>query len=194
MTQADTPEHRAAEAGGFDSALELVDAWSAKASRQLFRVGIYVMLPALVVLVSTDVVLRYVFDAPLQWARDVNGLFLLMSIAASLPHAWDRAYHIRMEVAYDRFPSSSKRIVDVLSATAGVVFFGLMAAQAAAYVPFMIRTGETGEDLLWPLWPYMAFMSACAALTVVRIVANPAMNVVAGHGDASAASAEEPRP
>jgi hypothetical protein len=56
-----------------------------------------------------------------------------------------------------------------------VVFFGLMAFQAAAYVPFMMRTGETGEDLLWPLWPYMAFMSVCAALTVVRLVANPSM-------------------
>jgi TRAP-type C4-dicarboxylate transport system permease small subunit len=190
LIQADTPEHRGAEAGVLDSALRSVDVWSRAVSRQLFRLGIYVMLPALVVLVTTDVVLRYVFDSPLQWARDVSGLFLLMSIAAALPHAWDRAYHIRMEVAYDRFPPTSKRVVDVVSAAAGVVFFGLMAAQAAAYVPFMIRTGETGEDLLWPLWPYMAFMSVCAALTVVRLIANPAMTVAAGHGGQSA-SAEE---
>jgi TRAP-type C4-dicarboxylate transport system permease small subunit len=189
LSPADTPENRV-EAGGLDAAFSLVDAWSARLSRLLFRLGIYVMLPALVVLVTTDVVLRYVFDSPLQWARDVSGLFLLMSIAAALPHAWDRAYHIRMEVAYDRFPPRPKRLVDVLSAVAGVVFFGSMAAQAAAYVPFMIRTGETGEDLLWPLWPYMAFMSVCAALTAVRLIANPAMNVAAGRG---AGSAEEPR-
>jgi TRAP-type C4-dicarboxylate transport system permease small subunit len=171
--EAETPE---VAISGFDSALRVADVWSAKLSRQLFRLGIYVMLPALVVLVTADVVLRYVFDAPLQWARDVNGLFLLMSIAAALPHAWDRAYHIRMDVAYERFPPGLKRSVDVLSAFAGVVFFGLMAFQAAAYVPFMVRTGETGEDLLWPLWPYMAFMSVCAALTVVRLIANPSMS------------------
>jgi TRAP-type C4-dicarboxylate transport system permease small subunit len=169
--EAEDPE---AAASGFDAALRVADVWSAKLSHQLFRLGIYVMLPALVVLVTTDVVLRYVFDAPLQWARDVNGLFLLMSIAAALPHAWDRAYHIRMEVVYERFPPGLKRSVDVLSAFAGVVFFGLMAFQAAAYVPFMMRTGETGEDLLWPLWPYMAFMAFCAALAVVRLVVNPA--------------------
>ena len=108
-------------------------------------------------------------------ARDVSGLFLLMAIAAALPHAWDRAYHIRMEVVYERFPPRTRRAVDVLSAVAGVVFFGLMSVQAAAYVPFMMRTGETGEDLLWPLWPYMAFLSACAALTVLRLVCNPSM-------------------
>jgi TRAP-type C4-dicarboxylate transport system permease small subunit len=173
-----TPEAgapRAIGTGALDSALGALDAWSAKASHHLFRLGIYVMLPVLVALVTTDVVLRYVFDAPLQWARDVSGLLLLMSIAAALPHAWDRSYHIRMEVVYDRFSLAWRRRVDVLSAVCGILFFGLMSLQAAAYVPFMIGTGETGEDLLWPLWPYMAFLSFCAALTVVRLIANPGM-------------------
>jgi TRAP-type C4-dicarboxylate transport system permease small subunit len=163
----------ASPARGVDVAFERIDRWSAGLSHQLFRLGIYIMLPALVVLVTLDVVLRYVFDAPLQWARDVSGLFLLMSICSVLPHAWDRAYHIRMEVAYDRFPEKRRWQVDVLSAVSGIVFFGMIAVQAARYVPFMIRTGETGEDLLWPLWPYMAFMSVSAAVTVARIFANP---------------------
>lgn len=157
-----------------DAVFARVDRWSAAASRQLFRLGIYILLPALVVLVTLDVVLRYVFDAPLQWARDVSGLFLLMSICAALPHAWDRAYHIRMEVVYDRFSEKRKRQVDVLSAVSGIVFFGMIAVQGARYVPFMIRTGETGEDLLWPLWPYMAFMALCALVSAARIFANPA--------------------
>ena len=157
-----------------DSAFARVDRWSGEASHQLFRLGSYVMLPALVVLVTLDVVLRYVFDSPLQWARDVSGLFLLMAICAVLPHAWDRSYHIRMEVVYDRFSERGKRQVDVLSAASGIVFFGMMAFQAARYVPFMIRTGETGEDLMWPLWPYMAFMASCALVTVARLFANPA--------------------
>ncbi|MGE0158895.1 MAG: TRAP transporter small permease [Gemmatimonadales bacterium] len=177
----------------FDAAFRRIDRASEKAARALFRVGVFVTLPALVVLVTTDVVLRYVFDSPLQWARDVSGLFLLMSIAAALPHAWDRSYHIRMEVVYDRFPARWKQASDVLSAFAGIVFFGAMGAQAAAYVPFMIRTGETGEDLLWPLWPYMAFLAVCAALTVVRLVANPAMSPT--HGAAgSQAILEEVHP
>jgi TRAP-type C4-dicarboxylate transport system permease small subunit len=179
-------------AGRFDASLQALDRWSARASRRLFELGIYLMLPALVALVTTDVVLRYVFDAPLQWARDVSGLFLLMSIAAALPHAWDRSYHIRMEVLYDRFPVRSRRAVDVISAVCGIVFFGLMAAQAAAYVPFMIRTGETGEDLLWPLWPYMAFLAACAGLTVVRLVANPGMLGARARSSAQAEDADEP--
>jgi TRAP-type C4-dicarboxylate transport system permease small subunit len=150
-----------------------LDRASARASAALFRLGIYVMLPALVALVNVDVVMRYVFDAPLQWARDVSGLLLLMSISAALPHAWDRSYHIRMEVVYDRLAVARRRLVDVLSVVSGIIYFGMMAVQAVLYVPFMMRTGETGEDLLWPLWPYMAFMAVCGFVTVARLLCNP---------------------
>ena len=132
------------------------------------------MMPALVVLVTLDVALRYLFNAPLQWGRDVNGLFLLMTIFCALPHAWDRAYHIRMEVFYLRLSDTRRRTVDVLASVAGIIVFGLMAVQGARFVPFMIATGETGEDLDAPLWPFMGILSACAVVMVARVFSNPA--------------------
>lgn len=156
-----------------DSALQRLDRWSERISFELFRFGLYVTMPALVVLVSLDVTLRYVFNAPLQWARDVNGLLLLITIFTALPHAWDRAYHIRMEVFYSRFSEERQRVADVLSSLSGVIFFGMMAVQGARFVPFMIQTGETGEDLEFPLWPFMAILSFCALVVVARVLANP---------------------
>ncbi|HJN42863.1 MAG: TRAP transporter small permease [Vicinamibacterales bacterium] len=157
-----------------DPAADRIDRWSERASYELFRLALYVTMPSLVVLVTLDVALRYLFNAPLQWGRDANGLLLLMTIFCALPHAWDRAYHIRMEVFYIRLSSARRRGVDVLSSVAGIIVFGLMAVQGARFVPFMIRTGETGEDLNLPLWPFMGFLSVCAFVMVARIFANPA--------------------
>jgi len=176
----DGPSGASADAGpespldtGLDQALYRLDRWSERISFELFRFGLYVTMPALVVLVSLDVTLRYVFNAPLQWARDVNGILLLVTIFSALPHAWDRAYHIRMEVFYERFSAGKRRIADILSSVSGVIFFGLMAVQAARFVPFMMQTGETGEDLDFPLWPFMAVLSFCAVVVVARIFSNP---------------------
>lgn len=157
-----------------DGAAESLDSWSERASYELFRLGIYVTMPALVVLVTLDVALRYVFTAPLEWGRDVNGLLLLMTIFCALPHAWDRAYHIRMEVFYIRLSRKGRLRANVLGSVAGIVVFGLMAVQAALFVPFMIVTGETGEDLRLPIWPFMAFLCLCASVLVARLFANPA--------------------
>ena len=170
------------KAGGalawLDGAAESVDRWSERASYELFRLGIYVTMPALVVLVTLDVALRYVFNAPLEWGRDINGLLLLMTLFCALPHAWDRAYHIRMEVFYIRLSAMGRRRANVLGSVAGIVVFGLMAVQAARFVPFMIATGETGEDLRLQIWPFMGFLSFCAFVLVARMFANPA-----GQGD-----------
>jgi len=175
----------AAEGGGGLSALDALgaalDRASARLSRELFRVGVYVVLPALVVLVTADVTLRYLFDAPLQWARDVNGLLLLSSIYCALPHSWDRAYHIRMELFYNRASVVGRRRLDVLASVAGIAVFGLMGIQALRYLPFMIRTRETGEDLLLPIWPFMGVLAFCCLVMVARLFANPAASEE-GHG------------
>ena len=158
----------------FDAALEIVDRWSEKLARRMFAVSIYVMMPALVALVTLDVALRYLFNAPLQWGRDVNGLLLLMTIFGALPHAWDRSYHIRMEVLYVRLSDARRRTVDVLASVAGIIVFGLMAVQGARFVPFMMSTGETGEDLDQPLWPFMGILAACAGVMAARVFSDPA--------------------
>ncbi len=156
-----------------DAALEVVDDWSKWISLALFRVAVDAALPALMVIVTLDVVLRYVFNSPLPWGRDVNGLLLLITIFSALPHAWDRGYHIRMEVFYNRLQGKPRRVADVATGVAGILFFGLMGVQALRFTPYMAVTGETGEDLLLPVWPFMAYMGFCSLVLAARLIGNP---------------------
>ncbi len=156
-----------------DSALVHVDRWSAVASRWLHRLGVYVGLPALVLLVTVDVLLRYLFNAPLGWGRDANGLLLLMTLFSCLPRAWDLGYHIRMEIFYARMSKRTQEIADVLTAVAGIVFFASIGIQGLRFVPYMMATDETGEDLLIPLWPFMTFMALASLVFAARLLSNP---------------------
>jgi len=153
--------------------LAWLDRLSARASEGLYALGVYGALPALLGLVTIDVVLRYIFNAPLQWSRDANGLLLLIALFSALPAAWDRGHHIRMEIFYLRWPSRLRIVADVLSALAGISMFGLLAVQSVAFTSYMAATGETGEDLVAPLWPFMAFIGLCGAVFVARLISNP---------------------
>lgn len=156
-----------------NSPFDRVDRWSDWAAQRLFHVSVYGGLPALVVLVTLDVILRYVFDSPLHWGRNVNGLLLLISTFSALPHAWDRGYHIRMELLYGRMRGTSRGWADIVAAVSGIGVLGLLMVQAWRFVPYMARTGETGEELLIPVWPFMAAMGICAMVFVGRMLANP---------------------
>ncbi len=159
--------------GLFDAGLAGVDAWSDRISKALFRVAVDAALPALMALVTLDVVLRYVFNSPLPWGRDVNGLLLLITVFSALPHGWDRGYHIRMEVFYNRLQGRARGVADVATGAAGILFFALMGVQALRFTPYMAATGETGEDLLLPVWPFMLYMGLCSLVLVARLLGNP---------------------
>ena len=150
-----------------------LDRWSERASRWLYNLGVYGALPALFVLVTLEVVLRYIFNAPLQWSRDANGLLLLITLFSALPHAWDNGYHIRMEIIHGRLSPRWRSVADVLSALAGFVFFSLLTAQALLFTRYMFVTNETGEDLNAPLWPFMVFVAVCGLVFSARLLANP---------------------
>lgn len=167
--------------GTLATAMDRIDQWSDAAARALFRLATYGGLPALVALVTLDVVLRYVFDAPLRWGRNVNGLLLLVTMFSALPHAWDRGFHIRMELLHDRMKGAVRGWADVVAALCGIFVLGLLFVQAWLFVPYMARTGETGEELLVPVWPVMGFMGACALVFVLRMLSNPQATPVEGH-------------
>ncbi len=156
-----------------DAVLEGVDAWSDRISRALFRVAVDAALPALMALVTLDVVLRYVFNSPLPWGRDVNGLLLLITVFSALPHGWDRGYHIRMEVFYNRLGGRARGVADVATGVLGILFFAFMGIQALRFTPYMAATTETGEDLLLPVWPFMAYMGFCSLVLAARLIGNP---------------------
>ena len=156
-----------------DAALASTDVWSNRISTALFRVAVDAALPALMAIVTLDVILRYVFNSPLPWGRDVIGLLLLITIFSALPHAWDRRYHIRMEVFYSRLQGRARNLADVTTGVAGILFFALMGIQALRFAPYMAATGETGENLLVPAWPFMAYMGFCSLVLVARLIGNP---------------------
>jgi len=156
-----------------DAALASTDVWSSRISAVLFHVAVDATLPALTVIVTVDVILRYVFNSPLPWGRDVNGLLLLITIFSALPHAWDTGYHIRMEVFYSRLKGRARNWADVATGVAGILFFALMGIQALRFAPYMAATGETGEELLVPVWPFMAYMGFCSLVLAARLIGNP---------------------
>lgn len=162
--------------------LAAIDRWSLRASHSLCNLAVYGALPALLILVTLDVVLRYAFNSPMQWSRDVSGLLLLVTLFSALPHAWDQAYHIRMEIVHARLSTIWRNAADIVSAAAAFIFLMLLAVQAVMFSYYMYSIDETGEDLDALLWPFMLYVAFCGVVFAARVISNPSAERVAGAG------------
>ena len=136
------------------------------------KVGTILFLNCIVALVTVDVVLRYVFNAPIWGSKEINGLFLILVFFFSLCYCWDDGKHIRVEIFYGLFKDRLKVGADILTALAGMVFSGLLAFHYIVDMPYVIRTSESGEELGLPFWPVKIIIAFCCTLFFIKMLAH----------------------
>ena len=140
-------------------------------ARVLHWAGILAGIPALVVLVCVDVLLRYGFNAPLVWGNDVSTLLLLVVFFASLPQCSAEGGHIRMELLYNRLGRRGRHAADALSVLCGLIFAAVLTYQAFTSSAEMFRYGEGAEMIDIPYWPFALFMGLCGGILSLRFAA-----------------------
>jgi TRAP-type C4-dicarboxylate transport system permease small subunit len=139
-------------------------------SRWCHEFGIMLVLPAMALIITVNVVMRYFFNAPISWGEEINGLLLFLTLFLSMTYTWDQKKHIRMELVYVHLKGRWRGLSDVVTAVTGIIFFGLLGLQCIFDIGYMIRTNETGEELPFPLWPFRALAALISFVFVFKLI------------------------
>jgi TRAP-type mannitol/chloroaromatic compound transport system permease small subunit len=82
--------------------------------------SVSVLMPALVVVLTTEVICRYIFKSPTLWAFDV-AIFMFGYVGLlSGAHVLKRREHINVDIVYSRFSPRGRAVLDTVS---GLIFF-----------------------------------------------------------------------
>ncbi len=144
------------------------DDFGARLALIMHWTGMFFGMPALMVLVGSDVVLRYRFNAPLPWGNEVGSLLLLIVFLASLPHTTRTGGHIRMDLFYGRLRGTARRGADVLTGVCGLVFASFLGYQAFATASRMHRLNDGAYLIDIPFWPFAVFMGLCGTFLAIQ--------------------------
>lgn len=133
----------------------------------LHRAVAYGLIPLIVVVVSAEVLARYVFRAPLRWSEEVVTLSLLLAFVGAIPYCIARDAHVKVETLYERFGPGGRRVADAIGSLCGAVFMGMLAMGTGREMLGMMKRGDATEHagiLHWPLAGVVAAISAYTAL------------------------------
>lgn len=131
-----------------------------------------VAMIAVLMVVFADVVLRYLFSAPLSWAYDVISRYLLTAIFYFVVSDTLRTdQHIRVLFFRAFMPGRLKALVDACAylASAFVVCLIAWLALTRCYGEFM-RGDKFVGAYLWPTWITSAFVGVGMGVLGVRLV------------------------
>jgi TRAP-type mannitol/chloroaromatic compound transport system permease small subunit len=125
----------------------------------------------LALIVTYEVVMRYVFDAPTIWVFDVTYMLYGTIFMLGAAYALHKGAHIRTDFFYEKWSAKTKGMVDSISYL--VFFFPslimlLFASGNESWYSFTIH--ETSEQTPWRpiLWPYKSVVPLTCIFLMVQ--------------------------
>src|SRR3954470_24955509 len=140
-----------------------------------------ILLAADLLVVCVSVLLRFLFNAPVEWADDVARGLMVGSSFFGAASALARAENLGVAFFIDMLPSAARRVVDSMGA--------LLVTVIAFYVAFnamkmgWLTTGQTsgsGLPLEWTFYPMGAGALFMTVFALEIFCARPLRDVVAG--------------
>src|SRR3954465_2256963 len=140
-----------------------------------------ILLAADLLVVCVSVLLRFLFNAPVEWADDVARGLMVGSSFFGAASALARAENLGVAFFIDMLPSAARRVVDSMGA--------LLVTVIAFYVAFnaikmgWLTTGQTsgsGLPLEWTFYPMGAGALFMTVFALEIFCARPIRDVVAG--------------
>lgn len=130
----------------------------------------FIILPMLTITISADVVMRYVFGAPIHGANEVSAHLLLVFYVFALSYVYAENGHVRMDLLYENMSSRMRSLVDVLAGICGFIVFGAIAYQANDDIKYARLIGQSTEDVGLLIWPFYAVIMITFAFVLLQIL------------------------
>lgn len=111
-------------------------------------------LLVLAILTTSDVLLRWLFKAPLQGVNDISSVVMAVVIAACIPANLAMKQNIRVEVFGAAAGPRLKALFEVFSSALTFALIALIAWQFVAYVGSLKANGDRTWVLGWQVWPW----------------------------------------
>jgi TRAP-type mannitol/chloroaromatic compound transport system permease small subunit len=154
-----------------------VDSAWARTARRLDPIAIWsgrlacFMLIPLVLGLTWEVVARYGFNAPTQWAYDLTfmlyGTFFMLGAAFTL----QRRGHVRTDMFYERWSPRRQAAIDLVCyALVFAPFVSIYLFTGWGYFWKAFQTGETFVSSAWQpvTWPFKLAMPLTGALLLIQ--------------------------
>jgi TRAP-type C4-dicarboxylate transport system permease small subunit len=126
---------------------------------------------AIMIIVFSDVVMRYVFNRPFSWAYDLISLYIMAGVFfLSLSGTYAVNGHISVDILLPRFSAIIQRVCVIISNLVGLAIFipiTWLGYQRALdnYVSGDVMAGA----IPWPTWASAAFVPIGAGILALRL-------------------------
>src|ERR1700712_1696344 len=135
---------------------------------------------AIMIIVFSDVVMRYVFNKPFSWAYDLISLYLMAGVFfLILSEAYASHAHVSVDILQQKFSPSMIRLTEIVTCLVGISVFSLIAHLGFVRTVDSFRSSDVMAGAIpWPMWPSIGLVPFGAGLITLRLVLHLIAHIV----------------
>ncbi|MFN0304443.1 MAG: TRAP transporter large permease subunit [Burkholderiales bacterium] len=152
-------------------ALDRLDRRCVLITQRIAVVGVFAML-AIAFTTITDILLRWLLNAPIPGAAEVLGLALGVAVSACFPSGAALRVNLTIEMLGGRIPPAGIAWLKVVGSLLLLVFYAFIAWRIAIYAQALQARGMATTYVQMPVYPYIWAIAFFVAMTaLVQVVA-----------------------
>ena len=126
---------------------------------------------AIMMIVFSDVIMRYAFNRPFSWAYDLISLYLMAGVFfLILSEAYASHAHVSVDILQQRFPPAMIRVTEIVTCLVGISVFSLIAYLGLLRAVDSFRSSDVMAGAIpWPMWPSIGLVPFGAGLITLRL-------------------------
>ncbi|MFM2577371.1 TRAP transporter small permease [Vibrio fortis] len=128
------------------------------------------LLAAIVILITIQVVMRYVFQNALSWSEELTLWTFIWFIWIGIAYAFKERKHVKVTFFQDLLPDNAKKILEVVIDIAIVIFLLTMTYQSYKLITLPYVLSQKSVVLNLPIAIMYASAPVGSLLSVFRII------------------------
>jgi TRAP-type C4-dicarboxylate transport system permease small subunit len=133
-----------------------------------------VVIALMMLTITYDVLARFLFAAPTDWAYPLNSTGVLVATMLAVPHLWATGKHIAMDLVHRALPPAVRRIADAVTVLAGCFLGLVLAVSATRSMVVAISSGLVGAGTFGiPYWIPDAVLALSGVFLVLAALLFP---------------------
>jgi TRAP-type C4-dicarboxylate transport system permease small subunit len=131
-----------------------------------------VFMFVIMLIVFSDVVMRYAFNRPFSWAYDLISMYLMAGVFfLVLSEAYASNAHVSVDILQQKFSPDVKRLTEIVTCIVGIIVFSLIAWLGWERAVDAFKSGDVMAGAIpWPMWPSIAMVPFGAGVITLRLV------------------------
>ncbi len=129
-----------------------------------------IVLAAMMFLTAADVILRYIFNAPITSAYELTELMMAIVVFFGMAYVSMRKEHIRIDFVINKFPLKGQALLDSITTFIGTCTLFVITWRLVSYSFALKAGGDVTTILRVPIYPFIWLVSISMAVYCVASV------------------------